>query len=127
MKNEYKITKKEMMSWAKEYHLQGAANIILFILWFAVGVIGLGLILLLSVVGGDWINWYIAILCLFLSAFKLFFSRLFACSNRYKLYSKTYGVSEWIRSAEFTDEEIILSDHTSITRFKYENIKKVSL
>jgi len=125
MKNEYKITKKEMMSWTKEYHLQGAANIILFILWCVVGVIGLGMMILLLSVGGDWINFYFAILFLLLAVFKLLFSRFFALSNRYKLLSKTYGVSEWIRSTEFTDVEIILSDHTSVTRFKYENIKKI--
>ena len=125
MKNEYKITKKEMMSWAKEYHLQGAANIILFILWCVVGAIGLGLIILLSLVGGDWLNWYLAVFFLVLSVFKLVFSRFVVYSNRYKLLSKTYGVTEWIRSAEFTDDEIILSDHTSVTRFRYGNIKKI--
>ena len=125
MKNEYKITKKEMMSWAKEYHLQGTSNIILFILWCILGVCGLIMILLLSLIGGDLINWYLAILFLFLSVFKLFFSRFVVCSNRYKLLSKTYGVTEWIRSAEFTDDEIILCDHTSVTKFKYENIKKI--
>ena len=41
------------------------------------------------------------------------------------MLSKTYGVSEWIRTTEFIDEEIILTDHTAITRLKYENIKKI--
>jgi hypothetical protein len=89
MKNEYRITKKEMMSWGKEYHLQGAANIILFILWSIVGVIGLGMLVLLSIGGGAWTSWYISILFLLLSVFKLFFSRFLTLSNRYKLLSRT--------------------------------------
>ncbi len=125
MKNEYKITKKEMMSWAKEYHLQGASNIILFVLWCVVGLIGLGMIILLSLVGGDWVNWYLSILFLSLSVFKLFFSRFVVWSKRYKLYSTTYGVSEWIRTTEFLDDEIILTDHTSVSKLKYSNIEKI--
>lgn len=127
MRNEYKITKKEMMSWAKEYHLVGKVNIVLFILWCVVGIIGLGEIILLSFVGGDWFDWYISILFLSLAVFKLFFSRFLAISQRYKLFSKTYGVSEWIRATEFTDDEIVLYDHNSVSKMKYENIKKIKV
>ena len=125
MKNQYKITKEEMMSWAKEYHLQGAANIVLFILWCIVGVIGLAMLVLLSFIGGDFVDWYLSILFLFLSVYKLFFSRFVFWSNKYKLLSRTYGVSEWTRSVEFTDDEITLYDHNSVSKFKYENIKKI--
>ena len=114
-----------MMSWAKEYHLQGAANIILFVLWCVVGIIGLGLIILFSVIGGEWINWYLSILFLFLSVFKLFFSRFVVLSKRYKLYSTTYGVNEWMRTTEFLEDEIILTDHTAVSKLKYTNIKKI--
>ena len=113
------------MSWAKEYHLQGTSNIILFLLWCVVGVSALAMIILLSLLGGDWLDWYLAILFLALSVFKLFFSRFLVYANRYKLLSKTYGVTEWIRSTEFGDEEITLCDHTSVTKFKYNNIKKI--
>ena len=125
MKNEYKITKKEMMSWAKEYHLHGTANIILFALWCVVGVIGLGLIILYSFIGGDWIDWYLSVLFLFLSIFKLFFSRFAVWAKRYKLYSTTYGVTEWMRTTEFLEDEIVLTDHTSVSKLKYSNIKKI--
>ena len=125
MKNEYKITKALMNSWAKEYHLNGALNITVFILWCIVGVIGIGLIVLYSFIGADWVNWYIAVLFSVLSVYKLFFSRFVLISRNYKLLSRTYGVTEWIRSVEFTDDEIILCDHTSVTRFKYANIKKI--
>lgn len=125
LKNEYKITKKLIWSWAKEYHLHGAANIALFIMWCIVGLCGLiGLIIFISA-GGDWINIYLSALFLFLAVFKLFISRFFVWSKRYKLFSETYGVTEWMRTTEFTDDEIILTDHTSVTKFRYDYISKI--
>lgn len=123
MRNEYKINKKVMMSWAKEYHINGTSNVILFILWVIVGVCSVTTLVLLSFNGGDWIDWYVSALLLLVSVFKLFFQRFAVISHRYKLLSKTYGVSEWTRSVEFNDEEIVLSDHTSVSKYRYENIK----
>lgn len=101
------------------------ANIILFTLWCLIGLIGIALIILLSINGGSWTGWLYAILLLMLSVYKLFFSRFVVWSNRYRMMANMYGVSEWTRTTEFTDDEIILTDHTSVTRLKYENIKKV--
>ncbi|MBR6708237.1 MAG: YcxB family protein [Clostridia bacterium] len=125
MKNEYKITRQEMMSWAKGCHLYGAVNIFRFVLWCMVGLLCLGLLTILFVVGGDWIYWYFAILFLLFSIFQLFFSRFLVMANRYRLFAKTYGVTEWIRSVEFTEDEIIVCDHTSVTKLKYGNIKTI--
>jgi hypothetical protein len=41
------------------------------------------------------------------------------------MLSKTYGVSEWIRSAEFTQDGILLSDHNSVVTLQYKNIQKI--
>ena len=125
MKNEYKITKKEMMSWAKECHLHGTVNIILFALWCIVGLIGLEWITRCFFFGGGWIDWYFSVLFLFVSIFKLFFSPFVVCAKNYKLYSTTYGVTEWMRTTEFLEDEIVLTDHTSVNKLKYSNIKKI--
>ena len=125
MKNEYKVNKKLMMSWAREYHLVGSANIVLFVLWSLAGVIALSLMALYIVFGGDWLDWYIASLLLFLSVFKLFFSRFFAMSNRYKLFSRTYGADEWNRTIEFLDDEISITDHNATNKLRYDSIKKI--
>ena len=61
----------------------------------------------------------------FVAFFKLFLARFFVWSKRYKLYSTTYGVSEWIRTTEFLDDEIILTDHTSVSKLKYSNINTI--
>ena len=125
MRNEYKVTKRELMSWAKEYYLPGAANIILFIFWILVGLMGLSTLILFILAGSDWTYFFMSGLLLLVSVFKLFFSRFLVYSNRYKLCSKTYGVTEWVRSTEFADDAIIISDHTSVSRLRYENIKNI--
>ncbi|MBE6697055.1 MAG: hypothetical protein E7581_00875 [Ruminococcaceae bacterium] len=125
MKNEYQITKKLIMSWAREYHLFGAANIFLFVLWCAIGLFGLLLVALMLIVGGHWLYWYCASLMILITVYKLFLARFVVWSRRYKMMASMYGVSEWIRSIEFTPEEIVLTDHTTVQRFKYESIRKI--
>ena len=58
MKNEYKVNKKLMMSWAKKYYIQGTAGIILFVLEIFLLVLGLAQLALLIAFGGDFLRWY---------------------------------------------------------------------
>ena len=125
MKNEYKITKELLRSWAKEYHIHGAANIFLFILWCVVGIIGISGLIFSIALHTDWIVVYLYALMLVIAVFKLFIQRFIIWSKRYKLYSITYGVTEWMRTTEFLDDEIVLTDHTSVSKFKYSNIQKI--
>ena len=125
MKNEYKITKDLIKSWAKEYHLHGTANIFLFILSCVVGVIGFFGLIFSVAMSLDWNIIYLYALTLIIVIFKLFIQRFIVWSKRYKLYSTTYGVTEWMRTTEFLDDEIVLTDHTSVTKFKYSNIQKI--
>lgn len=125
MKNEYKINKALMMSWAKRYIVNGAVNVVLLVLWIFVGVSALALIALYAIKGGDVLDWYIAIIMLLLSVYKLFISRFIVISRRHAVYARIYGVSEWTRTTEFTDTEIIMTDHSAKTVLRYENIKKI--
>ena len=68
---------------------------------------------------------FLPIAIIALSVYRLFFYRFHFWSSRYKTISKTYGVSEWLRTTEFTDDEIILTDHNSITKLQYNNIVKI--
>ncbi len=124
MKNEYKITKDLMKSWAKEYHLHGRANIVTFAIWCVFGMIGI-LGLAFSTALNVWLGIYIYSLIVILAVFKLFIARFVVWSKRYKLYSTIYGVTEWLRTTEFLDDEIVLTDHTSVTKLKYSNIEKI--
>jgi hypothetical protein len=125
MKNEYKITKDIIKSWAKEYQLHGTANIFLFILWCFVGVVGFFGLIFSVAMSLDWKIIYLYALMLIIAIFKLFIQRFIVWSKRYKLYSTTYGVTEWMRTTEFLDDEIVLTDHTSVTKFKYSNIQRI--
>ena len=125
MRNEHKITIELMMSWAIDFYLVRASDIILAILWSIVAFCGLTLLATSIIVGGDALNWLLAFLFLFLSVYKLFFGRFVYISKRYKMFAKTYGVDEWLRTIEFTENEIVLTDHTTINKLQYCNIKKV--
>ena len=125
MKNEYKITKELLRSWAKEYHIHGAANIFLFILLCVVGIVGISGLIFSIALHTDWIVVYLYALMLVIAVFKLFIQRYIFWSKRYKLYSITYGVTEWMRTTEFLDDEIVLTDHTSVSKLKYSNIQKI--
>lgn len=124
MKNEYKITKKLMKSWANEYHIYGKRNVINFALWCIVGVCGIFMLTIYFFYDNNWLNLYFAFVFLFLSIYKLFFSRFVVLSRRYKLFEKTYGVSEWLRTTEFLDDKIVVTDHTSVMEMKYSQITK---
>ncbi|MBO5052101.1 MAG: YcxB family protein [Clostridia bacterium] len=125
MKNEYKITKDLINSWAKEYYLHGARNIFLFILWCIVGIAGLLGLILSVVLNLGWIVTYLYALLLIIAVYKLFIHRFVFLSKSYKLYATTYGVTEWMRTTEFLDEEMVVTDHTFVSRFKYSNIQKI--
>lgn len=125
MKNEYKITKALIKSWAKEYHLHGTANILLFVLWCIIGVVGVLTFAFSLELQMDWIYTYLSVLIILATVFKLFVSRFIVWARRYKIYSTTYGVTEWTRTTEFLDEEIVVTDHTSVSKFKYSNIEKI--
>ena len=125
MKNEYKITKDLIKSWAKEYHIHGVANIFLFILLCVVGIIGISGLIFSIALHADWMVVYLYALMLIIAVFKLFIQRFIVWSKRYKLYSATYGVAEWMRTTEFLDDEIVVTDHTSVSKLKYSNIQKI--
>ena len=125
MKNEHKITKELMMSWAKEYFLFRARDIILAILWSIVGLCGFIPLMALVLVGGDLIDWILSIVLIILATYKLFIGRFVYISKRYKMFAKTYGVDEWLRTIDFLEDEIVLTDHTTVNKLQYHNIKKV--
>lgn len=125
MKNEYKVTKKLVQSWAKEYHLSGGASIFLFVLWCIFGIIGLAGTILFALQDVNWKLITLYALMFLLAVYKLFFARFEIWSRRYKQMVKTYGVEEWLRTIVFEDGEICLTEHTSTIRYQYSQIVKI--
>lgn len=125
MKNEFTVTKQEMLSWVKRYNFTGAANKILFALYLLLGLVGVSLLLTVISNDGDKFGGAIGIASVIISVYKLLFERRVFMLRRYNLYAKTYGVDEWQRIIEFTDDEIVINDHNSTSRFRYENMRKI--
>ena len=124
MINEYKVTKQLFMSWAKERPTYGI-NAIFYVFWLVMTLGSIGLLILCAYTNGSMLQWYTGIIMVALCVFKLFFSRMLGASQRYQLISKNIGVTEWIRTIEFTHDDIILRDHTHFSNFKYEEIKRI--
>ena len=125
MKNEYTVNKKEIISWSIGYRFRSAVGILLICLYSVALLTSVALFSLLLLFGGDALEWAIAFVTAFLSIYKLFFSQyVFACS-KYRILADTYGVAEWIRSVELTDEDITMVDHTSVNKLRYDNLKRI--
>ena len=125
MKNEYNVNKEEIISWSKGYLIRSALGITWICLYVILFLIGVALITLLALGGGDPLKWGVAVIAIILPIYRLFFSQYVFARSKYKMLSKTYGVTEWIRTIELTDEDIVVTDHTSLMRFKYSNLRKI--
>ena len=125
MKNQYQITHQLVKAWAKEYHLHGKANILLFVLWFVVALMGLIGTVIGIAARLDFLDIYISVLMLLIASYKLIFSRFVVWNNRYKMMVKTYGVPEWTRTIEFLEDEIVYTEHTTVIRYRYEQIERI--
>ena len=133
MKNEYTITKKLMKSWAKGYHLNSAKNFIFLIIACYVGIVStLECAGTLYLLGYHVIYFpeYLAYVIIFgglvlLSLHLIFIHPHTLFSRAYKIYSRNYGVKEWQHTTEFLDDEMVVTDHSSVYKYKYCNIKRV--
>lgn len=133
MRNEYTITKSLMKSWAKGYHLNSARNIIFLIIFCYIGIVGaLKCAEILYLLGyhviyfPEYLACVIILGCLVLLSADIIFvhpHRVF--TRAYKSYSQNYCVKEWQHVTEFLDDEIVVTDHNSVYRYKYINIKRV--
>lgn len=125
MKNEYKITKAMMKSWAKEFRLWDTKTIIISAIWGLLGVWIVYHIVSFLYWGVNWRFVCYFILLLIIVVYRLFFFRTITYLRNYKTLTKAFEVSEWIRTIEFLEDEILLTDHTSTMKFKYSQITKI--
>ncbi len=131
MKNEFKITKDLLMSWAKGYHFNSTRSIIRFIIAFCLFIwctvwcievyyfFGYHIIFMPDYLMVAIFYSFIALLSLYI----IFIRPSVYYKRTYKAYSKLYDVPEWMRTIEFTDTEIIVTDHTSVYRYLNNHIK----
>ena len=128
MKNEYLVTLNLFLSWAFEGKFKGRW-LKFFIMWCAFGLfylgIALGLRALISYLGYD----YTIIFTLFsiLSAFSFYCAFLrdaIRALGEYERSKKRYKPL-WIRSVEFTEENILLTDSEITLTYGYLDVNTV--
>ena len=124
IKNELKITKDLMLSWAKEYRLRGR-SIVVFVLWCVIAASCLAGAIIFPLLGGGWITSAVAALACLLSVYKLFFERFYAMSRRYSLLSQKYGAKEWWQTVSFEEGGLHLTVSNQSATIPYSHVAQV--
>ena len=129
MKNEYKVTLELFFSWALEGKFKGR-RLKFFIMWCSFGVfylaIALGLRALIKHLGYDYT--IIFVLFIALSAFSFycaFLRDIIRAQGEYERSKKRYKPL-WIRSVEFTEENIVLTDGEVTLTYGYLDVDSVT-
>lgn len=117
MKNQYKVTKKLYMSWAVE-NMCGGISLGMVIMWLVLTAV----LIVCAVLLKHWLYWLAAAYCLYRALVR----PLLAVSMQYSRMAKAYGETEWLRTVEFNDDGMTLSEHTSTATFLYSDIRKIT-
>ena len=123
MKNQYRVTKKLYMSWAVENMFRGI-SLGMVIMWGALGVIFAvcSVFALRGELTTAWLYPVLSAYCLF----RAFVRPLLATSMQYGRIAKLYGEADWLRTIEFTEDGILLSESTTNVTYSYGDIQGLS-
>ena len=124
IKNELKITKSLMLSWAKEYRLRGR-SIVVFVLWCVIAAACLAGAIAFPLLGGGWVSSAVAALACLLAVYKLFFERFYAMSRRYSLLSQRYGAKEWWQTVSFKEDGLHLTVSNQSATIPYSHVAQI--
>lgn len=125
MKNEYRVTKELMQSWASEYPLYNVPLITIFAVGCAMAVLELNFLAIKLLHGFTLSDVIACVGGIAISIYLLFFGQRTYWSRRYRSQAEEYEVEEWMRSIEFTEAEILYRNHTVTEHVAYESIRKV--
>lgn len=125
MKNEYRVTKELMQSFATEYPLYNVQQTTMFAVGCAMAVLGLNYLAIKLFSGFTRSDVFVCIGSLCVAIYYLFFARRVYWRRRYRSEADEYEVEEWMRSYEFLETEIVCKEHTSTTHVSYESIRKI--
>ena len=136
MKNEYTITKRLMRSWAKGGWFNSAGDMfrLLLVCFGTVVLIFLPYLFihLFRFALGDEIPdilytfyFYIGHIGALLVLVLIPFAPRIWYVRKYNTFCKIYSVKEWQRSIEFTEDEIIVTEHKSLFKYQYRTIRRV--
>ncbi len=121
MKNEYKVTKPLLRRWMTENMYKGV-QLGLNIGWAFFGVLCTVLLIVDAETVTDYIIYgALLALCLYMAVLRIFP----LTAVQYKRMAKTYGEENWLRTIDFGEDCITLSEGTISAKYQYKDIMQI--
>ncbi len=121
MKNQYKVTKKLLRQWLTENMYKGF-QLGLNIGWAVLGVFSTGLLIFACESISDYVMFgAIIALCVYMVWLRIYP----ITSVQYRRMAKVYGEENWLRTYDFGEDCITLSEGTISARYSYSDIMSI--
>ena len=123
MRNEYIIDWPLLKKWTNESQHSGV-RLVFFIVW-CVLLVGSLVIGIISIIANMYSNaFYFALIALF-SFYRAFLWNIMIAKQQYKRFAQTYGKNSWVRTINFEDNEIIIKEEKTETKYNYSDILEI--
>ncbi len=121
MKNQYKVTKKLLREWLTENMYKGF-QLGLNIGWAALGIFSIFLMIFSCEDTADYVLFGVIIaLCVYMCWLRIFP----VTSVQYRRMAKIYGEENWVRTIDFGEDCITLSEGTISAAYAYKDIMSI--
>ena len=123
MRNEYIIDWPLLKKWTNESHHSGI-RLALYIVW-CILLVGSLVFAILSIVANMYTNAFYFILIALFSFYRAFLWNIMIAKQQYKRFAQTYGKNSWVRTINFEDNEIIIKEEKTETKYNYSDILEI--
>ena len=123
MKNEYIIDWSLLKKWTNESHHSGI-RLAFFIFWCFL-LAGSTVFTVLSIVANMYSNVFYFILIALFSFYRAFLWNIMIAKQQYKRFAQIYGKNSWVRTISFEDNEIIIREEKTETKYNYSDILEI--
>lgn len=115
MKNQFVVTEEMYRSWCIDSQFKGR-RLVFFIMWCVLFAICTGFV----IVTKEPLFVVYTVFCAYQA-----FARVFVLSHvNYRRLAKNYNCENWVRTIEFLDDKLMLSEESFSMTFAYESIEK---
>ncbi len=115
MKNQFTVTKEMYKSWCIDSQFRGR-RLAFFIMWCVLFGVCMGLAI--------WSREILFVIYAIFCGYQAF-ARVFVLANvNYRRIAKSYNCDNWVRTIEFLDDKIMLSEESFSMTFTYDSIVK---
>ncbi len=130
MKNEFTVTRKLLISWARENARMGKRRgfFIFYCIFGSLSLLSGTAVTTLSIIFAPqtlgmshFLMFFVAAMCFY----RAFLFNVLVAGAQYKSLCKTFRCSEWTRTIEFTDDGIFCSEETSSISYTWDQLVDV--